>query len=84
MEMKDPFNYPSLNKKDLMALSTINQERDGQKTSTKNFISKRTTSSNLYTLDIEGTLLITFKVHSQNALVLECLINLTYRTIMGI
>lgn len=55
MEMKDPFNYPSLNKKDLMGLSTINQERDGQRTSTKDFVSKRTTSSNLYTLDIEGT-----------------------------
>jgi len=53
--MRDPFNYPSLNKKDLMILSTINQERDGQKTSTKSFISKRTISSNLYTLDIEGT-----------------------------
>ena len=55
MDMKDPFNYPSMNRKDLMALSTINQAQDGQKTNTKNFVSNRTNSSNLYTLDIEGT-----------------------------
>lgn len=54
MEMNDPFNYPALGRKDLMTLSTINQQRDGQKTTTKKFISGRTVSSNLYTLDIEG------------------------------
>lgn len=52
--MKDPFNYPSFNKKDSMFLSTINQAKDGQKTTTKHFISNRTTSANLYTMDIEG------------------------------
>lgn len=55
MEMRDPYNYPSLNRKDLMFLSTINQERDGQKTSTRKFITDRTVSNNLYNLDINGS-----------------------------
>lgn len=55
MEMRDPFNYPSPNRNDLMFLSSINQNRDGQKTTTKKFITNRTTSSNLNNLDIEGT-----------------------------
>lgn len=52
--MNDPFNYPALNRKDLMSLSTINQFKDGQKTTTKKFLSNRQTNNNLYTLDIEG------------------------------
>ena len=54
MEMNDPFNYPALNRKDLMGLSTINQQKDGQKTTTKKFLSNRLASNNLYTRDIEG------------------------------
>jgi len=59
IEMNDPFNYPTMNRKDLMSLSTINQKKDGQKTNTIQFISKRNVSFNLYTQDIEGNLLIT-------------------------
>ena len=55
MDMRDPYNYPSLNRKDVMMLSTINQQYDGQKTTTRDFITNRSTTSNLYTLDIEGT-----------------------------
>ncbi|MDR3549756.1 MAG: hypothetical protein P4M11_16030 [Candidatus Pacebacteria bacterium] len=55
MEAGDPFNYPPLGRKDLMTLSTINQFKDGQKTTTKKFISGRTVSSNLSNLDIEGS-----------------------------
>jgi len=59
MEARDPYNYPSLNKKDLMYLSTIDQERDDQKTTTKKFITNRSISLNLYNLDIDGILLPT-------------------------
>ena len=52
--MRDPYNYPSLNRKDLMYLSTIDQARDGQKTTTKKFITDRTISSSLYNLEING------------------------------
>ncbi len=55
--MGDPFNYPPLGRKDLMTLSTINQFKDGQKTTTKKFISNRTVSCNLYNTDIEGIFL---------------------------
>ena len=50
----DAFNYPTLNRKDLMNLSTITREKDGVRNTTKNFITKRTCSYNLYTHDIEG------------------------------
>ena len=53
-EKGDPYNYPQLNKKDTMFLSTINQVKDGCKTSTYPFTSNRTYSSNLYVKDIEG------------------------------
>ena len=56
MEMKDPFNYPAAQRADRMSLSTINQQRDGQKTTTKKFVTTRAGSSNLYTCDIEGKL----------------------------
>eukprot|EP00826_Nyctotherus_ovalis_P036214 TRINITY_DN3195_c0_g1_i7.p3 TRINITY_DN3195_c0_g1~~TRINITY_DN3195_c0_g1_i7.p3 ORF type:complete len:174 (+),score=41.72 TRINITY_DN3195_c0_g1_i7:25-522(+) len=39
---------------DVYKRQVISQERDGQKTTTKNFITRRTNSYNLYTLDIEG------------------------------
>jgi len=57
MEIRDPYNYPSLNRKDLMYLSTINQQRDEQKTTTKKFITDRNISYNLYNLDINGIFL---------------------------
>jgi len=53
-ELGDPYNYPSLNQKDTMFLSTINKIKDGCKTTAKEFCSNRTCSSNLYTKDIEG------------------------------
>lgn len=59
MEIRDPYKYPLLNRKDLMYLSTINQERDDQKTTTKKFITNRGISLNLYNLDIDGMLLLT-------------------------
>ncbi len=54
MEMRDPFNFPTAQRADRMSLSTINQMRDGQKTTTKKFVTNRMGSTNLYTLDIEG------------------------------
>lgn len=52
--MADPYNYHSLNRKDLMSLATIDQQKDGFKISAKDFVSKRKETQNLYTLDIEG------------------------------
>jgi len=40
-----------------MYLSTINQQRDEQKTTTKKFITDRNISYNLYNLDINGIFL---------------------------
>ena len=40
----DPFNYPMLNRKDLMSLSVINTDADGMKTTTKKFGSVRACS----------------------------------------
>lgn len=59
--MRDPYNYPSFNRKDLMYLSTIDPLRDGQKTTTKKFITDRNISYNLYNLDINGMLRSNFR-----------------------
>lgn len=50
----DPFNYPMPQRGDLMSLSTINQNQDMTKTTTKNMITGRGTSLNLDTQDIPG------------------------------
>lgn len=50
----DPFNFPTLSRKDCMALSSITQEKDGLKTTTSKFNSKRSCSNNLNTQDIQG------------------------------
>ena len=49
----DPFNYPSLNRKDLMSLSSIGAN-DGCKITTNKFLTKRSASNNLATSDIDG------------------------------
>lgn len=51
---EDPYNYRSLNRKDLMSLSTIKPGTDNQKITKKDFITARTETKNLYTKDIEG------------------------------
>jgi hypothetical protein len=43
----DPFNFPMPNRRDLMSLSSIDHERDGMKTSTVKFQTKRADSLNL-------------------------------------
>ena len=58
MNSQDPFNYPMPSRKDLMSLSTINAS-DNLKTTTKNFITNRYTSTNLNTSDIQGKINIT-------------------------
>lgn len=50
----DPYNYPSLNRQDLMSLSTINARKDNTNTSTKRFSTGRLVSTNLDTADITG------------------------------
>ena len=52
----DPFNYPTMNRADLMSLSTINGMKDNQKTTTSKFVTGRSNSNNLHTKDIEGKL----------------------------
>ena len=52
----DPFNYPALQRSDLMSLSTINQNKDSMKTNTKKFTTYRMASNNLTTGDIYGKL----------------------------
>jgi len=54
----DPFNYPALQRNDLMSLSTINQFKDGMNTSTKRFQTGRDFSMSLNTRDIDGKLSI--------------------------
>lgn len=54
--ISDPFNYPMLNRNNLMSLSNINKNLDGVKTSTVKFQSSRGFSSNLLTKDIDGKL----------------------------
>lgn len=50
----DPYNYPAMNRQDLMSLSSINCHKDNMSTSTKRFTTVRNTSTNLNTSDIEG------------------------------
>jgi hypothetical protein len=52
----DPFNFPMPQRADTMALSSINAERDGMKTTTFKFDTKRCGSTNLNTGDIDGKL----------------------------
>ena len=52
----DPFNYPSLNRKDLMSLSTIDASKDQVKTRVNKFVTKRDHSQNMITSDIDGKL----------------------------
>jgi hypothetical protein len=59
MSKNDPFNYPMLNRADLMSLNTIHQRQDGMKTTTSKFQTGRGLSHNLTTNDIGG------KLHSQ-------------------
>ena len=54
MYMGDPYDYPMPGRKDLMSLSSIQGTKDGCKTTTNPFITKRMASNNLTTLDIEG------------------------------
>ena len=61
----DPFNYPMPSRKDLMSLSTINQQ-DHAKVTTKQFTTSRYDSFNLHTKDIEG------KFGSCNLIVIRC------------
>lgn len=56
--MVDPYNYPALNRKDLMSLSTIDPNKDDQKTTAKYFITKRNETQNLNTMDIEGIIML--------------------------
>ena len=52
---QDPFNYPSLNRADLMSLNVLHGARDGVNTRTENFRPRtRQQSSNLQTTDIQG------------------------------
>ena len=50
----DPFNYPMPNRADLMSLQTVSAKQDNVKTNTNQFSTKRNTSNNLWTTDIEG------------------------------
>mmetsp|Transcript_9374 Transcript_9374/g.14267 ORF Transcript_9374/g.14267 Transcript_9374/m.14267 type:complete len:92 (+) Transcript_9374:31-306(+) len=50
----DPFNFPPMQRSDLMSLSTINQQKDSMKTNTKKFSTMRTFSNNMGTSDISG------------------------------
>ncbi len=52
----DPFNYPPMQRSDLISLSTINQKKDSMKTNTKKFSTMRTFSNNMDTSDISGKL----------------------------
>jgi hypothetical protein len=51
--LTDPYNYPSLNRTDLMSLSSISKQ-DTNQTTTKRFTSNRLFSMNLETRDIDG------------------------------
>ena len=51
-DFSDDFNYPSLNRKDLMLLDTI-KEKDFKKKGINRFISNRDWSMGLYNLDID-------------------------------
>ena len=53
VDSQDPFNYPSLNRKDLMSLSTLNTKQDVKNISTKKFVSYRDSSLNLQIHDID-------------------------------
>ena len=54
MYMGDPFNYPMPNRKDLMSLGSLSQEKDGFKMNTRKFASERKSNNALYTQDIQG------------------------------
>jgi hypothetical protein len=59
------YNYPTLNRKDLMSLSTINNN-DANIRKFKCINTKRDWSANLYNLDIEGINLHNFRNNSKN------------------
>lgn len=50
----DPYNYPSMQKRDSMSLSVIKPDRDGMRTHTKKFYTGRTWNDSLSTQDIAG------------------------------
>ena len=52
----DPFNFPMPNRNDLMRLNSIQADKDGMKTTTFKFDTKRDNSCNLFTSDIDGKL----------------------------
>ena len=59
----DPFNYPMLNRADLMSLNTITAKQDGMKTTTFKFQTGRGVSHNLATSDIIGKLHFSYLKH---------------------
>ena len=55
LETADPYNWPMPNRKDLMSLNVITQEKDLFRVKTANYGErKRQSSQNLYTGDIES------------------------------
>jgi hypothetical protein len=51
----DPFNWPSLNRRDLMSLDKLDQQKDITHTKTINYRQRqRDESNNLNTKDVEG------------------------------
>ena len=54
VSLADPFNYPTLNRNQLMSMNTITGAQDHVRTTTNRFSSQRRQSMNLQCADIPG------------------------------